>query len=412
MNQQNATDNEAPRRTRRTGLGLRWLLLPGVGLVALIGAVLALMLFCDAIPSSLHRYLLFATQRRVDHVEKFQNVVDCLLTGLDLRPSADLIPTLRFNLHTRWPSAQLMPANVNPGQLLTNAMSPGLGVRELHRQGITGKGVNVAIIDYRLFPDHPEFSRQLAAIHELSGQRQGSVHGPAVASLLVGAQCGTAPGARLYFVATSDPGKGVDEHISALDWILATNTRLAQTQKIRVISISSCPDGDRAQSERSVRLWAAARDRAEQAGIMVLDCSRAAAFIGPCELDPLALEDPARCRPVLAQGRPDFFAGHLLAPMVPRAVAEQRFDGLPGYQYCGNLRETYFYHGVSWAVPYCAGVLALGWQLRPDLTPAQIRELLFRSAHVLPTGEKIINPPEFIRQVRETPATTPAERQL
>jgi serine protease AprX len=276
-------------------------------------------------------------------------------------------------------------------------------VRELHRQGITGQGVSVAIIDYRLFPNHPEFSRQLAAFHDLSGKQQGSVHGPAVASLLVGAHCGTAPGARLYFAATSDPGKGVQEHINALDWILATNAHLPLAQKIRVVSISSWPDEDRNQSKPSTGLWAAARARAEQVGIMVLDCARADAFIGPCELDPLALEDPARCRPVLAQGRPDFFAGHLLAPTVPRTTAEQRFAGAPNYQYCGNVRETYLYHGVSWAVPYCAGVLALGWQLRPDLRPAQMRELLFRSAHVLPTSEKIINPLEFIQQVRKAP---------
>jgi serine protease AprX len=85
--------------------------------------------------------------------------------------------------------------------------------------------------------------------------------------------------------------------------------------------------------------------------------------------------------------------------------AEELFPGNPGYQYCGINRETYFYHGVSWAIPYCAGVLALGWQVRPDLAPAQMRELLIRSAHQLPTGEKIINPPEFIRQVRAAPAT-------
>jgi subtilisin family serine protease len=238
------------------------------------------------------------------------------------------------------------------------------------------------------------------------------MHGPAVASLLAGAHCGTAPGARLYFVATSDPGKGVQEHVSALDWILATNAHLPPAQKIRVVSISASPDGDRVKPDRSAGPWPAARARAEQAGVLVLDCSRASAFIGPCALDPLAPEDPARCQPVLAQGRPDFFAGHLLAPVVPRTTAEQYFADAPGYQYCGNNRETHLYHGVSWAVPYCAGVLALGWQLRPDLTPAQMRELLFLSAHVLPTGEKIINPPEFIRLVREAPSTTPAERQL
>jgi hypothetical protein len=36
-------------------------------------------------------------------------------------------------------------------------MNPGLGVRELHEEGITGKGVTVAIIDQNMILDHPEF---------------------------------------------------------------------------------------------------------------------------------------------------------------------------------------------------------------------------------------------------------------
>ncbi|MBX7258511.1 MAG: peptidase, partial [Candidatus Hydrogenedentes bacterium] len=66
------------------------------------------------------------------------------------------------------------------------------------------------------------------------------------------------------------------------------------------------------------------------------------------------------------------------------------------YQYCGR-------GGLSWAIPYCAGVLALGWQLRPDLTPAQMHDLLYRSAYVNGDGQQFINPPEFIRLVKEMP---------
>ena len=52
-------------------------------------------------------------------------------------------------------------------------------------------------------------------------------------------------------------------------------------------------------------------------------------------------------------------------------------------------------------VLYAAGVLAMGWQIRPDLTPEQMKELLFASAHVHKSGAKIINPPEFIKLARK-----------
>jgi subtilisin family serine protease len=93
----------------------------------------------------------------------------------------------------------------------------------------------------------------------------------------------------------------------------------------------------------------------------------------------------------------------LLVPVAPRTTAEEYDPHSPEFQYCGIGGQTFRYHGVSWAAPYCAGLLALGWQLRPDLTPTQMRTLLFRSASSLPTGEKVINPQEFIRLVRMEP---------
>jgi hypothetical protein len=134
------TGNEASRRVRRTGNLLGWLRWAGVGLATLSGAALVLLLFADAIPHSLRRYLHNAIPRRVDHLKKYQNVVDCSLTGLDLRGHADLIPMLRFNRNTRWPSAQQMPPNMEPGQLLTNAMNPGLGCANCIARASPAKG--------------------------------------------------------------------------------------------------------------------------------------------------------------------------------------------------------------------------------------------------------------------------------
>jgi len=45
-------------------------------------------------------------------------------------------------------------------------------------------------------------------------------------------------------------------------------------------------------------------------------------------------------------------------------------------------------------------VLALGWQIRPEIEPERMRDLLFKSAYIHKSGERIINPNGFIRLVR------------
>lgn len=85
-------------------------------------------------------------------------------------------------------------------------------------------------------------------------------------------------------------------------------------------------------------------------------------------------------------------------PSSPRTTAEDGGTDEIGYQYYGI-------GGLSWAIPYCAGVLAMGWQVNPELSPEQIRELLFKSAFTKKNGAKIINPGEFIRLIKKTEST-------
>ncbi|MDH4240904.1 MAG: hypothetical protein OEW48_15205, partial [Phycisphaerae bacterium] len=91
------------------------------------------------------------TTRPIKSVEQFDDVRWKDLSKLDLSDKKDLIPTLRFNQKTVWPQPDKMPPGNKPDKVLKDTMNPGLGVRRLHKQGITGKGVNVAIIDQPLY---------------------------------------------------------------------------------------------------------------------------------------------------------------------------------------------------------------------------------------------------------------------
>ncbi|MGA2094425.1 MAG: S8 family serine peptidase, partial [Sedimentisphaerales bacterium] len=131
------------------------------------------------------------------------------------------------------------PKNIDPNGIMDKAMNPGLGVHKLHQQGITGKGVNVAIIDQPLYRNHPEFAGKIVEYFDAGCKSEASMHGPAVASLLAGTNCGTAPDANVFYAAAPSWTKDTAYQAKALDWIVEQNAKLPAGQKIRVVSVSA-----------------------------------------------------------------------------------------------------------------------------------------------------------------------------
>ncbi len=334
----------------------------------------------------------FQAIKPIDSVKEFDDVRWKDLSKLDISSMPNLIPTLRFNQKTIWPEAKKLPAGCDPNEIMTGAMNAGLGVRQLHQQGITGKGVNVAIIDQPIYLDHPEFSEKIVGYHDTGCGTKSSMHGPAVTSLLVGTNCGTAPDANIYYAAAPSWTKDTAYQAQALDWIIEQNEHLSTSEKIRVVSVSAAPSGPGSPFEKNQQMWDRACRHAEAAGILVLDCTTHHGFIGKCWYDAEVPESVSQCTP----GDPKYGyhpTNRLLVPSAPRTTAEEYDKGDCSYQYCGT-------GGLSWSIPYCAGVLAMGWQIRPELKPEQMRQLLFESALVKKNGAKIINPQKFIDLVK------------
>jgi hypothetical protein len=316
-------------------------------------------------------------------------------SNADFSGKPDLLASLRFNQKTVWPEAKRMPASPTPDALLKAAMNPGLGVRELHARGITGKGVAVGIVDQPLFAEHPEYAGKIFAYHDVGTGQQTSMHGPAVASLLVGKNIGTAPEARLYFVAAPSWNRDSADQARALEWLLEQNRKLPNQEKIRVVSVSGAPSGQGSPFTANHERWDKAVEAAEREGVLVLDCTSHHGIIGTCWFDGTDRERPSRCvpgSPGLGQPRPD--ARRVLAPTSSRTTAEVYEKGDYGYQYMGR-------GGVSWAIPYVAGVLAMGWQVRPEMTAKEMVSLLFQSAYRRDSGILIVDPPAFIRAVEQ-----------
>jgi hypothetical protein len=355
---------------------------------------LFIVLFLCAVISSTARPNQDNNQQILKPIKMFDDVRNADLSKMNFAGKSILLKTLTFNKDTIWPASDKMPANCDPNKLMTDAMNPGLGVRQLHEQGITGKGVNVAIIDQPLIGDHPEYAGKIAAYYD-TGCDGGptSMHGPAVVSLLVGANCGTAPDARVYYAAAPSWKKDAAYYAKAMDWIIEQNEKLPAGEKIRVVSVSASPSGQGSPFDKNNQMWDVAFANAEKADILVLDCTKHHGFIGRCWYNLNNPESVAQCKAGSCSGDSYFNPNDILTPASVRTTAEEMYKGQYSYIYWGKA-------GTSWTRPYCAGVLAMGWQIRPDISPEKMRELLFRSAYVKENKAKIINPKEFIRLVK------------
>jgi len=189
------------------------------------------------------------------------NLDDCDFSEASKRYIGSMI----FDTSTDWPA--LMPQGFSPLSIIEKAKNPGLGVTELHDEGIDGKGINVAIIDQPLQGYHPEF-RTIVDNYDVDSGSTNSMHGPSVASLLVGKTIGVAPGANLYYVSAPSWKADSSYYARALDYILEENTQLPSDNKIRVVSISANPSG--LPFKTNYDQWNQAVTRAKAAGIIVL----------------------------------------------------------------------------------------------------------------------------------------------
>jgi len=81
------------------------------------------------------------------------------------------------------------------------------------------------------------------------------------------------------------------------------------------------------------------------------------------------------------------------APINYRTMAEIYGEGDYSYQYNGT-------GDLSWAIPYAAGVLAMGWQVRPELTADEMLRVLMETAYVDHEGYKFIFPAAFIEYLQ------------
>jgi hypothetical protein len=329
------------------------------------------------------------------------------LSALDLRGSLAELLQASYDSQTTWPPPDRLPSGFDPVRIMELGRNPGLGVRQLHAQGITGQGVGVAIIDAPLLVEHQEYAGRLRLYEETDeiGWRYARMHGTAVSSFAVGETVGVAPEAELYFIATTVDMNGDFSYLArAIRRILEVNEALPRSRHIRAIAVAVGWNPDSLGYDQ-IRVAAA---EARAAGLLVVSSSMEEVhgfkFDG-LGRQPLADPDAFESYEPGWWWAESFYNGErtsdgLLVPMDSRTAASPT----------GRTDYAFFRQGGwSWAIPYLAGMYALAAQVDPAITPESFWALALETARTIEVNHEgqvvplglILDPAALIQALQE-----------
>ncbi len=310
-------------------------------------------------------------------------LINSLAVELPAERLAEIIPSVHAKMV--WPDVQACPC--------LDVAVPAVGADLAHQQGLTGKGIVIAVVDTGIDP-HPDLTKPTSRIvgwHDLVNGRSKPYddegHGTHVAGIIAGngyqengKYTGIAPEALLVGVKVLDKmGSGpISRVIAGIQWVVDNKEKY----RIKAINLSLG-----APPEQGYRTDPASKavNAAWKAGLLV--CA-AAGNSGPGRwtittpgISPLIITvgsiDDQGTVPRTDDAISDFSSRGPTIDFLtkPDLVAPgARITSLkPG----GGYIES---SGTSMATPVVTGAAALLWQKDPDLTPDQIKKLLMATA--------------------------------
>lgn len=263
---------------------------------------------------------------------------------------------------------------------------PLIRAPKVWREGHTGEGVRIAILDTGIDLEHPDFSGRIATVADFTGEgiSDANGHGTHVAGIACGdgSGCGgryvgVAPEAQLYVgrVLDSQGAAYMSDVMTGLDW--------AVEQRVHVInlSLSGAPPGDGTDAlseacdlvvERGFMICAAAGNSGPVSGtIGPPGCAREVLTVGASTDDDLLLEASSRGPTADGRVKPD-----VVFPGAGIVSCRAKDTSL------GNPLNAFYAEasGTSMATPHASGVAALLLEAEPDLTPREIKQLIMSAA--------------------------------
>ncbi len=302
----------------------------------------------------------------------------------------------RYNTATTWP--ENLKKDFNPESLIEEMKDPGLGIRNLHAEGITGKGVNVAFVDVKLLVNHESFRDNLVYYEEIDSE-PGEVHfhGTTILSLLAGKDTGVAPDVNVYAFAYNINSER-DYKLQLADAILKVvdiDKTLDNEKKIKVISLSS---GWMPDESEELNILLDAIDLATKDDILVFTASIGSThnyFIGGVErtwredVNDISTYYIAKKIQVNPAAKKDDL--HILVPWY--GITTAGATNPKAYSLYGS-------GAYSPAIPFYTGLYALGLQIDSTLTMNEFWQYLTDTSHVLEENRNLVNPEKFIEMVK------------
>ncbi len=340
------------------------------------------------------------TEIGIKQIREFSDLNGRDLSKEDLSQlSPKVLSRINFDTKTQWPEKDKLPDNFSPEQFLEESKNPGLGIKNLHKAGIDGRGIRVAIIDQKLLLGHQEYKDQLKDYKEIgdSSKEEAQMHGVAVASLLLGKECGVAPQSELIYRAIPS-GRSFPERALAIRDIIEFNNTVSKDKKVKVIS---SPIGYiTKKSEPGLEEYIMAIKDAKASGIIFIDTANNFDLHWGGGGSVSDKENPEKY--MLALYMENWL--DIKAPKLPKEKLAELPIIIPS-DYRGMASEKgesdYNYNGkggASWSVPYLAGIVALTLQVNPNLSEKQISGLISETATTNSNGLKVINPEKAIEK--------------
>ncbi|MDO5062462.1 MAG: S8 family serine peptidase [Peptostreptococcaceae bacterium] len=335
------------------------------------------------------------------------------LHELDLKNESEKLFLSAFSIDTIWPS--ILPDSFDPQEILELNKNPGLNVRKLHEQGITGKNIGIAIIDQALLLEHEEYQPNIM-LYELlhSSDTSAQMHGAAVTSIACGKNIGVAPDAKIYYISSTF-GKIEENGEFEIDLkpvadgiyrVLEMNKHLPEGNKIRVISISIGLNRERMGYQEVIE----AIEEAKKEGVFVITVSTEENYnFSLMGLGRHPMSDPDKNSSYepgffFAESfylENDFYQGGdlLFVPMDSRTIAG--FTDPKDYAFSRI-------GGMSWTCPWLAGMYALCVQVDPEITADEFIQIALETGHVQNIQHdgkdyklgRIIDPEKIIEQLK------------
>jgi len=319
------------------------------------------------------------------------------------------ILNVRYAEDTKWPedSAKL-PKGFKPKEFLEYRKNPGLGIRQLHKQGIDGRGRKVAIIDsFRLF-DHLEYHNQLKGYGEIhidpENYSGGSLGG--FVSSLVGKTCGVAPKAEVYCYAVDNTNRTQVYYAEAIRKVCELHKKLISEGKggIDAILTIKAISSELFKEEEG---YAEALQAAEEATKLGIWCR-----IGPARFKEHGMwrEERICCKADGDVDNPNDFIldEYSVLNRTPLQQEDLFHNSLcfPGGGWTialGVKMNEYVFSSKNgpYMAAYAVGLYLLAKSVRPDLEPEEYWRLGIETGDFKKGIGTIVNPQRLINELRK-----------